>query len=220
MRHIKKGTEPSSWLQFRKQRVTDPRFDDGPKDDLRSALLAEQGHLCCYCMGRIASGTMKIEHWAPRSVFPERALDFSNLLAACDGGEGLRAEQGRRRASEHHCDTAKGSESITLDPRRKECERLIAYTAKGELIPAKGAAAFVQEDIDVLRLNLPRFTGGRQAAMDELRKWASSKDTTRSRGQLEQKRREIETPNEKGQLPSFVGAAVYWLHKHARSRPK
>ncbi len=53
MRHIKKGPEPKEWLRFRKQKLPEPRFDDGPKASGRTALLAEQGHICCYCMRRI-----------------------------------------------------------------------------------------------------------------------------------------------------------------------
>jgi len=81
MRHIKKGEQPGDWLRFRKQKLPEPRFDDGPKASLRTALLAEQGHLCCYCMRRIHDrpGSTKIEHWAPRSLSPELALEFSNL---------------------------------------------------------------------------------------------------------------------------------------------
>lgn len=62
MIYIKKGAEPKSLKEYRSQpNATYEDFRD--KDDIREALLKEQGCLCAYCMGRISKDKMKIEHW-------------------------------------------------------------------------------------------------------------------------------------------------------------
>lgn len=61
MRYITKGREPSSLTQYKKQ--SGAYFDGTNKEDIRQALLEEQGYLCAYCMCRISAENMKIEHW-------------------------------------------------------------------------------------------------------------------------------------------------------------
>lgn len=64
-------------------------FDNLPKDVIRKSLLEEQHYLCAYCMRRIEDNGFKtsIEHWYPLSKDKERALDYNNMLAVCDGGK-------------------------------------------------------------------------------------------------------------------------------------
>lgn len=214
MRHIKKGAEPSDWLRFCKQKPPEPRFDDGPKASLRAALLAASGHLCCYCMRRICDrpGAMKIEHWAPRSLSPELALDFSNLLAACDGGEG-------QAASEQHCDTSKGSTPIALDPRRADCIRLVVCTSRGEMVGTSAAGESVAADIAVLGLNQPRLRAGRRAALEEIQAWANSKAGTRTRRQLEERVTRVETPDAEGGETRSVCRSHGRVAAQARTHP-
>ena len=214
MRHIRKGAEPGSWLRFRKQKVPALRFDDGPKGDLRKALLKEQGHLCCYCMRRIEDGPggMKVEHWAPQSVSPALALDYSNLLAACDGGEGS-------PPSGQHCDTAKGNQVITLDPRQPSCETHVVITALGEAIASAAAPESVEIDLDTLNLNVARLREGRAAAIDAIRAWAAANGKSLTRRQLLAKTNALSTPDAHDRLPVFLGVTVAWLRKHAQQRP-
>jgi uncharacterized protein (TIGR02646 family) len=211
MRHIRKGAEPKRWLQFRKQKVPAPRFDDGPKDDLRKALLKEQGHLCCYCMRRIEDGPggMKIEHWAPRRLEP---LAYANLLGACDGAEGS-------PPSGQHCDTAKRDQVITLDPRHASCEAQVVFTASGEAIASAGAPPSVEPDLETLNLNVARLRRGRAGAIEAIRSWAATHGKSLSRRQLLAKADALSTPDAHGRLPVFLGVTVAWLRKHAQQRP-
>ena len=83
MIHIKKGTAPKKFQEF-KQQNPQAHFDDMPPDvkaDLRKSLLEEQGYLCAYCMRRIHDdhNEVKIEHYEPRNA--QNELDYSNLLA-------------------------------------------------------------------------------------------------------------------------------------------
>ena len=65
MKAIVKKNEPTSLTEHRASQHAS--FDNLDKTDVRTFLLAEQGHICCYCMKRIPeSGSIpstKIEHF-------------------------------------------------------------------------------------------------------------------------------------------------------------
>jgi uncharacterized protein (TIGR02646 family) len=89
MKWIEKNlkNEPKS-LRLHRQKSVSNYDNYAEKDDLRRALLEEQGYLCCYCMSRIQTPTqdkMKIEHFQSQHEFPELQLNFNNLLASCKG---------------------------------------------------------------------------------------------------------------------------------------
>ncbi|MFN4795406.1 MAG: TIGR02646 family protein, partial [Pseudanabaena sp.] len=72
MKKIIKQSEPRSLVEHRsKQRANqNADYENYPKkDDLRKSLLEEQGYICCYCMSRITSEQMKIEHWKPQTKY-------------------------------------------------------------------------------------------------------------------------------------------------------
>lgn len=106
----KNKTEPNSLQEFRNE----CKKEGGPKkgdydrfykncptgfEDLQISLLNEQHHLCCYCMQKIQRSAeiknireekpLTIEHYVPKSTKPCLALTYSNLLACCDGKDGL-----------------------------------------------------------------------------------------------------------------------------------
>lgn len=114
MRNIRKSQEPPSLTQHRQQGGT---FGDAGakrwKDDLKHALLKDQGHLCCYCMGRIAFDDMKVEHRLSQHARPDQQLAYRNLLGACLGSERNPHHDGRDL---RHCDTSKGGQPLELDP--------------------------------------------------------------------------------------------------------
>ena len=114
MKFIQKGKEPEAWKKYRlTEGVT---FTAIP--ELKNALLAEQGHLCCYCMSRINFETMKVEHWKPRR---NRGFIFAynNLLAACEGNF----------CTDKHCDTLKDDYEISINPisTTNNVEDIISY---------------------------------------------------------------------------------------------
>lgn len=56
-------------------------------DELKEALVAYQGHICCYCGQRIfADHHTAIEHLFPKTIYKYLVLHFCNLLASCKGG--------------------------------------------------------------------------------------------------------------------------------------
>lgn len=122
MKSITKSAEPLSLTQHRANRTDDyiPTYgnlSENALDDLRKSLVQEQGEICCYCMGRIkpAGANVKIEHWQAQSAdkFPDRQLDYSNLLGACLGGQ----KHGKKTDPKtHHCDTKKRNEDFCINP--------------------------------------------------------------------------------------------------------
>lgn len=158
MKHITKAHEPHSLTQYRLQQHSS--YEGYPaKNDLRNSLIDEQGGICCYCMRRVTVQNMKIEHWACQHNHPDKQLEYQNLLAACDGGEG---------AAKHlqHCDTHKGDEDIKIRPAdpNHNCENFIRYQADG---PIYSNDARINNDLDrVLNLNLQRMCHSRKAVLD------------------------------------------------------
>ena len=65
--------------------------------DMRSAIIRRDGRICQMCHRSIAlARNLTIDHVQPRSKYPERALDPSNLRVVC-----------------RRCNSAKGTTEIT-----------------------------------------------------------------------------------------------------------
>ena len=204
MRNIQKGDEPHSLTHHRKAPHSDyVNYTD--KDLLRQHLVNEQRGICCYCMSRIraTAGEMKIEHWQCREHYPERQLDYSNLLGACNGGEG-------RPGREQHCDTRKGQEDLSIHPADPACnvERLIKF-------PGSGKIRSDDPDVDrqlnkVLNLNHPQLVANRKATLisfcDAIGK------TKRNNGWFQRKLAEWRGDGG-GELHPFSQVVVYYLCK-------
>ena len=149
MKPIQKSKEPASLLTHRKQ--IHANYDNYPdKDELRDYLLAEQGYICCYCMQRIKKETMKIEHWQPQSKYPEKQLDYQNLLAACQGNSGKPKQL-------QHCDTHKSEQEMTLNPLK--LTESIKYSGNGRIY--SDAPNIEQEINDILNLNTQTLVNNR-----------------------------------------------------------
>ena len=211
MRTIRKGKEPAAWIEFRSR--SDASFDatDAPKDELRRALVQEQGGLCCYCLGRIKplALRMKIEHWAPQSRYPARRLDYGNVLGACMGGEGS-------PPSQQHCDTAKGDTELTINPAAPgaHCSESFSYLVTGEIKPSRNDADLAQ-DIETLALNLPRIIAGRRAQVDAIRDEVRRTKGNLSREKLQRMATKLEEPDARGNLKPYCQAAIFWLRRQA-----
>ena len=164
MRAIKKGKEPNSLAKHRASSSGDFVADYAnykSMDDLRNAIVAEQGGICCYCMKRIRAteSEMKVEHWACQSEYPANQLDYGNLLGACLGGEGS-------PKTNQHCDTAKANQPLTKNPANPadQVESYISFRADGKIEASD--AAFDKEINDVLNLNLSWMKTNRKAVLD------------------------------------------------------
>jgi uncharacterized protein (TIGR02646 family) len=208
MRAITKGVEPRSLTAHRQTAHCD--YDNYPsKEDLRQALVAEQGALCCYCMGRIRGGptTMKIEHWRCQARHPGQQLMFRNLLGACRGGEGQPVDL-------QHCDTRKGDRDLLWNPADPEhhIETRIQYGSDGTI--QSEDPVFDSHLNDVLNLNEERIRSNRKSVLTALLEWWN-KEKPVPRARIE---REIaKRVNPGGDLAPYCQVAVWWLQqRHAR----
>lgn len=217
MRYIQKGHAPESLRDHRRAGGTYATYT--ATDELRAALLGEQGSLCCYCMQRIELRAMKIEHWAPQSVHPDLQLDYHNLLGACvgevrdDEPDADQTHQKSRRESQH-CDTRKGNTEIKVHPAdpKQRCDRLVKYRFNGEVYSDDPD---VQRDLnETLNLNATALRRRRNGVLTGL----SQQLAKVNKGQWppELIRREIEAwqrRDDEGKLPELCQVVVYYLQK-------
>lgn len=214
MRDIDKGAEPPSLTECR--RSPDPTMENYQhKQELRERLVDEQRGLCCYCQARIrATGeAMRIEHWQSVSKYPEKQLDYRNLLGACPGGGNVPRE-------ERHCDTHKGDLELhrlhPADPDRP-VEPHILFSADGRI--SSDDPEVEQELCDVLNLNTPRLVAYRQkllASLDEGAQARRRMGKPRRNPERELRKHDGSQP---GQLPPYSQVAVHWLQKKMRRTP-
>jgi uncharacterized protein (TIGR02646 family) len=208
MRRITKGKEPRSLVKHRaNDHCTYENYAD--KDGLRSALVREQRGLCCYCMARVAaSGTgMKVEHWRCQSRYETLELSYSNLLAACPGGEG-------QPVALQHCDTRKGDADLKFNPANAahRIERRIRFDLDGSI--ASTDPEFDKQVNDVLGLNLAFLKNRRKAILDAIMEWYRS-EKARLRGPVPRRQIERERAKRAGTGNSHIApmdpVAVWWL---------
>ncbi len=151
----KSNTEPNALVNYRIDsngiNYTWASFQKPHKDDYKTYLLKEQGHICAYCMGRINLNEMKIEHLNPRHNCKTEVEKLSdhNMVAVCIG----------ITDAEHHCDTKRGeikplnNQILSISPIQNNptCEELTHFVS-GDLI-SKHANKTINDDINT-KLNL------------------------------------------------------------------
>ena len=212
MRTILKCTEPRSLTEHRVKTHSDyDNYTD--KDGLREALEREQRGLCCYCMSRIRPDrvSMKIEHWQSQVRYPNRQLDYSNLLGACLGGEG-------QPMSRQHCDTRKGNDNLLWNPAdpTHRIETRLRYEADGSI--RSDDPTFDIQICQVLNLNLAQLKNNRKGVLDAVLEWwchekaKVQERVPRSRLKRERSRRTPQT----GELQPFCQVAVWWLDQRLK----
>jgi len=110
VRLISKGKEPSKLTEYRSK---GERYDNGMdaeyRDSVVAQLLSEQAHRCAYCGASLKQRKTKLEHWATRSLHPDRDLDYTNLFAVCYGDLFC--------GTDLHCDRSREDNTdLVLDP--------------------------------------------------------------------------------------------------------
>lgn len=157
MKYIQKNREPSALIEHRSKEYA--CYDNIPKDtkdEIRKSLLAEQGHVCCYCMKRIHMEDMKIEHWKPQG-YVELSLQYSNMLGACNGNEGNPRQL-------QCCDTYKGEKELFINPLDKCCETFIKFRDDGTIYSDDPR---VNHDLkEILNLNQQTLKENRKEVID------------------------------------------------------
>ena len=205
---IQKGKAPNSLVQYKYQ--FDASFNNLPsvvKNDIRTALLEEQGFLCAYCMKAINDKSMKIEHYQART--PDNELDYKNLLACCSGGEQF------GDYSERTCDTYKEDKVLHIDPQNINHITTIRYRSSDGTILS--SLEFGNELSDILNLNSVLLKTARKNIIDALDntigKKFGSKPCSKSYLQALLNKYSSRVNNHN---TSFLGVYVWYLTKKIR----
>lgn len=150
---VKSNTEPQALVNYRVDsnglNYTWTSFRNPYKNDYKTYLLKEQGHICAYCMQRISMDNIKVEHLKPRHACTEiEKLNDHNMVAVCKGV----------KDAEHHCDTKRGNlkphlQALSILPTQNNpsCEDLTHFVS-GDF-KAKDGNATIEDDINT-KLNL------------------------------------------------------------------
>lgn len=128
------------------------QFDMLPKEQIRGSLIKEQHGLCAYCMKRIHNNGLSttIEHFVPLSKDKDKALDYSNMLAVCDGGKNVSVENKRILC----CDACKKDEDeMTINPLNKYMMDKICYLSDGTIYTSPQDEQLEKDINKVLCLN-------------------------------------------------------------------
>lgn len=201
MRTIRKNGEPGTLITHRQQPHSNyNNYTD--KTALRQSLVGEQRGLCCYCQSRIRPDTasMKIEHWQCQDNYPNRQLDYQNLLGACLGGHG-------RPEREQHCDTRKGNDDVCfcLTDQAHPIERQIKFLGNGEI--TSNDENIKNAINNILNLNFDQLVQNRRSVLEAFKQRLG-------KGHLNAAR-ELQKWNDSqpGELPEYAQVMVFWLEK-------
>jgi uncharacterized protein (TIGR02646 family) len=220
MKFIQKNPEPESFSKWKQQASEDwqPSWDNLQKPEktiVHTALIAEQGHICCYCGQRINQSISHIEHFQPRTSYPDLSLSYHNFLASCPGyPEAQASKNSVAKLPQEFCGQRKGSWfdlNLTVSPLESDCASYFRYARIGEILPSKDATkvAAAEATIENLGLNNLKLIRLRKAAID-----AAMQDIDTFSDQDIQKLIDgYHHPDKSGKHTPFWAAVIYTLNQ-------
>lgn len=137
MRKIIKGDEPAILKRWKRANPKG-RFSDlshEARDSIRKACIEEQYGLCAYCCHTITPDTAHNEHVSAQKTSPQRALDYTNIVASCN-----RSKQ---------CGKAHAHQALPLSSLMDECETELKFYLSGRV---EGLSPRATTSIQVLNL--------------------------------------------------------------------
>lgn len=136
MRRIQKNKTPVWFENWKKnyekstgrKAVYKTDLPERERRQLRKELLEEQGYICCYCMKRIDLNHSHLEHFWPKSIFPDKDMNYENMLVSCEG----------EVTGGDHCGHKKENwyDKDMIIPTDIRIESMFNYTLDGKIIPA------------------------------------------------------------------------------------
>lgn len=210
MFYIAKGKEPDSLTRYRKTKFA--YYDGFPeKDDIRRALLEEQGFLCAYCMRRINDiKDSTIEHYFAQTDNDDlMGLNYKYMLGVCML---TRGDEQRLQT----CDVHRGKKPLTVNPWSKKSISLISYE--------QGTGGIFSEDKNIdndlnytLNLNCDnaKLPLGRLAALNSMKNFMIKLKKTGAwnRTFLDKIKKSYLSKNENGKYPQYVGILSWYINK-------
>ena len=150
MKYIDKKPEPTeftTWKETWRSTGIEPgwaEFDGtSMKQTVKTALLKEQGHICCFCECRVGMDSGQIAHLCAQSEDKESSLEYGNLLYSC-------SEKPKKDKIPQTCNQAQGTETPPISPLDEDCETHFAYDSDGNILGKNDKA---RETIRILNLN-------------------------------------------------------------------
>lgn len=164
MRPIVRSAEPAAFTTWKAQGSSDwqpswDNFQKPQKTEVLGTLLRDQGFVCCYCEQRVDTRGSHIEHLQSRHAAPHLSLEFTNLLASC---------QGDLPKAPAHCGHLKGDAALEVQPLMADCRDFFIFDSAGGIRPsdAPTRTEVARRAIETLGLNIPKLTAMRLAAID------------------------------------------------------
>ena len=223
MKYIKKGEEPKEFTDWKAKENDDWKpswnnFQGLDKSNFHKALLKEQGFICCYCEMRIVRETSEIkdenkedsshiEHLKPRTTYPDKALDYRNLLASC--------QRERKPKEPQHCGVKKDEwydDNLMVSPLDPNCADFFRYPGSGEILPTNepGKQDSALTTIDKLGLNIDKLKNMRSKAIDGI--WEAMKGLT-----IEERQKLAQSclqPDSEGKYTPFFTVIAYYIKNY------
>ncbi|MEO1386739.1 MAG: retron system putative HNH endonuclease [Cyanobacteria bacterium J06634_6] len=161
MKYIQKQSEPLEFTTWKKRSRTYARFKKTAKikHPVKTALMKEQGYLCCYCERRLLENDSHIEHLRPQSDPDVDPLNFSNLLCSCQ--KELQPDEPR------HCGNAKANcdPSLLVSPLDSTCEKRFTFSSDGHIQPTEATDSVAMKTIEQLQLDILKLRAFRRGAI-------------------------------------------------------
>jgi hypothetical protein len=202
------ANEPDSWKAYK----TTPGVNYAPSNDLRNALLAEQGYICAFCLRTLPlskrdpseNETSKIAHLLSRTNHDDRKLDYNNMVICCAGNINGQA----------HCDKSQGSSDVTLPMFNIQLQNSITYGAySGEI--SSSDAGWDSQIKTLLNLNNTLLKLNRIEALKGIRQILENKKWTKA--QIQEKLEEWTSFDNDGKLKPYCGVVIWYLQKKLRA---
>ena len=166
MKHIVKSDEPEPFTRWKASGSKDwqPEYGSMPseiKGAVKSALMADQGCICCYCENSISDRDSHIEHFRPQNDSTVNPLDFDNMLCSC--------QNQTIKGKPLHCGHRKGAwfdQDMLLSPLERNCEGRFSFSGIGEITPRNKDDQAASETINRLGLGIPKLNDMRAKAIE------------------------------------------------------
>lgn len=223
-----KRTEQWRCIQNGDTQAVRQEFDLLPKEEIRQSLLEEQRYLCAYCMKRIKNDGLHttIEHWEPLSVNKDKALEYDNMLAVCDGGRKADLTGNVQRIL--CCDASKDEKEIAIDPTDERQMKLIKYKTNGEIYTDPEDKRLETDINQVLNLNGLRdqngeliadtstqLLKGRRDAYEQCRTFFRMLDQ-KNKFTSNMKKKRIDAIEKQDEMAEYAGVTLFFLKKKYR----
>lgn len=119
-------------------------------EDIKSVLFSMSSEKCAFCEGKPGeNGNIEVEHFIPKSIYPEFTFEWNNLLPSC-----------------RKCNESKGTLDTILEPIINPCEEDPESIFEYDYlimrpIPSLDDFTIAQRTIDEIGLNSPRLLKAR-----------------------------------------------------------